>query len=264
MQRIIRIVKWQIARFERFWNNNPYLAMVLIAIAAGAAIWTKLNPQSPGFSITLLALGAGIISVRPNMHLIEKFAWVIVLATFTYQEVKAIKQNDLNNQAIRTSQNAAFGVIVDDLKTSIKNSKDQYKQTIDRVNRVSDHVDGAAKKTQQVAEIARTNLLTITGGDSYAFVYPDAIAGSDQQLLKIHNPGDQPLTDVRVTVGEIVVERAADDCDDGLQGHDVIQIGTLAPHEGRIIQGAVFVPHLRPDGTARYQLWITAQNGGVS
>jgi hypothetical protein len=257
-------MKRVLARIDSFWGTNPYLALLLIVALAGPAVWTRLHPQSPGFSIGFLALAAGIMSLRPKMHFLEKVAWVILMVTFTYQEVKAIKQNDLNNEAIRDSQNAAFGAIVDDLKISIKNSKEQYTRTLDHVDRASDHLDGVATTTQKIADLARINLEDVTGGDSFAYVYPTEMLGSNQmQLLKIHNAGNQPLN-VTLTMTQVVQDVGGEGCNEEMANRSVVQVGTIAPHDGRTLPNGAFNPSLNVAGMALYQIYINAQNSGAS
>jgi hypothetical protein len=257
-------MKRAFARFELSWKNNPFWAVLFIVPLVVAAVWLWFDPQSPGFSIGFLALAAGVMSLRPKMHPLEKLVWVVLMITFTLQEVKAIKQNDLNNQSIRDGQNAAFGLIVDDLKTSIKNSKDQYDQTVNHVDRVSDHVDGVAKTTQQVADLARTNLEALTGGDSYAYVYPSAMMPEGHlQLLKIHNAGDQPLN-MTLTVAQVFEDVGGEGCNEGMTNRTVTQIGTMAPHDGRTVPNGIITPALNADGLATYQIYMNAQNAGVS
>jgi hypothetical protein len=271
MKRIMATIKRIVARIELFWNNNTYLPLGLIAIAAGAVIWTKFHPQSPGFSITLLALAAGIISVRPKMHLIEKTAWVIILAGFTYQEVKAIKQNDIDNKAIRDSQNTAFGSIVDDLKTSIKNSKDQYNQTVDHVDKVSDHVDGVATTTQQVASTTDRNLKTskeiwsaTTGGDSFPVVIALPYPGPEQDFT-VSVDGKYALRDIQIQIVD------TDAMNNGLRtltrqptpsevysfGRRDFPIGDLSVKQTRVILYAQTTFPIK----SHYQIFSSALNG---
>jgi hypothetical protein len=246
-----------IARIELFWNENPYCGFALTLVVGAVAVYTGLYPASPGISIGLLAFAAGVMGVRPKMHFPEKIAWMIILIAFTYQEVRAIKRNDADNVATRNSQNAAFGVIVEDLKTSIQNSKDQYSQTVK-------HVNSVAVTTQKVADLARTNLEALTGGNSYAYVYPTAVEGSNvTQTLKIHNAGTQSLN-LTMTIALVVQESGPGGCDVSTANRVVIPIGPIAPRDGRTLPNPLFDPVLRPDGTAIYQIWLNAQNAGVS
>jgi hypothetical protein len=253
---------------EQCWNRNGVVAGVLLVAGIGFALWAAMCPQSPGISIGLLAAAAGIMSVRPKMQLAEKLSWVVILVTLTVLEVLAIGRNDKATEAIRDAQNLAFKGIADGLNESMTASKGQYKSTIE-------HVDGVLKTTQAVSSLARENLENLTGGDSYAFVYPDNIIdeGSDPAhcrfVLKIHNDGKQILTGVTVKVTRILISAPEKGFYFPGQPASVpdltpIEIGTLAPHTGRVMPGPPWTPTLRPDQTGAYLLRITSQNGGFS
>jgi len=82
------------------------------------ALWAGFWPRSPGVSIGLLALVAGIMSVRPQMRPAEKAAWVFVLVAFAVLEVHAINRGDEENKTIRDGQNEVFKGIADGVKKS--------------------------------------------------------------------------------------------------------------------------------------------------
>src|ERR1035441_10474178 len=90
---------------ESVWNDSRVLAWVLPVAAFCAVLWASFWPPSPGVSIGLLALAAGIMSVRPKMHPAEKFAWVVVLIAFAVLEVLAIGRSDKANESARNLQN---------------------------------------------------------------------------------------------------------------------------------------------------------------
>ncbi len=100
------------AWMKRLWNESSGLALVLVLIAVGLALYSVHTVQPPGVSIGLLALAAGIMSVRPQMHPAEKLAWVVLLVLFSFLEVRAIHQSDKENDARREAQNQQFKSIV--------------------------------------------------------------------------------------------------------------------------------------------------------
>jgi hypothetical protein len=114
---------------EHHWNHNRVVAWVLVLAAIGLALWAKFWPQSPGVSIGLLALVAGIMSIRPDMHPAEKFAWVVVLVAFTILEVLAIGRSDKDSKDARDSQNQEFQAIAGGLKTEDDGLKKAIEQT---------------------------------------------------------------------------------------------------------------------------------------
>ncbi len=235
---------------------------MLVCAGLGLVLLASLKPQSPGVSIGLLALAAGIMSVRPEMHSAEKLTWVAILVVFAILEVNAINRTEADNKSARDDQNAAFKGIADGLKASLDNSKQQYETTIG-------HVDGVLETTQKVSVLAKENLENVTGGNSFAYVYPKNIGGSNNFRLFVHNEGKQILSGVVVTVVRVISGSAVP----GENAFAIMQpeqnpisIGTLPPNEGRSIslpQG-LMTPIPRPDRTAHYHIWINAQNPGSS
>jgi len=247
--------RWAIAfwdRAERIWNDSRALAWTLVLAGIGLALWVGFYPKSPGVSIGLLAGVAGIMSVRLKMHPAEKFAWVAVLVAFTILEVHAIKVSDQKNEDTRTAQNKAFGLIADGLKTSIETSRTQYKSTID-------HVNGVLTTTQTVARLSKENLENITGGDSYAYVYPDFTEGQNVSFdWKIHNFGKNSLSGVTVKINPVMMGSLLPFGNKNQMASgqpDVIDVGTLPPNIGQSIY------HLFRPNVLSYMIYIQAQNG---
>jgi hypothetical protein len=133
---------------------------LLVLVATAIALWDYRHPHSPGWSIGMLALMAGIMSLRPDMAFPEKLAWVLILVAFTHLEVEAIRVNDKETQKTRDDQNQHFQEIVDKLTGSLNTGKTQYDSTIA-------HVNGVLEKTQQVAATAQTNLDEVVGKGSH-------------------------------------------------------------------------------------------------
>jgi hypothetical protein len=69
----------------------------------GLAVWATLKPQSPGVSIGLLGLVAGIMGVNSKMRPAEQLTWVVVLIVFAIIEVAAIGGSDNENRTVRKS-----------------------------------------------------------------------------------------------------------------------------------------------------------------
>lgn len=153
-------------RIEIIWNGSRLLAWILVLAASGLALWASVRPQSPGISIGLLALAAGIMSVRPQMHPAEKFAWIAVLVAFAILEVNAIGRSDRQNEDLRDGQNKKFDLIADGLKAAITQSQDQFRETMAGVGKVFD-------KTKQAADTATEAVNTITGGNGWAYIDMD-------------------------------------------------------------------------------------------
>lgn len=96
-------------------------------------------------------------------------------------------------------------------------------------------------------------LAATTGGDSYAYVVPQS---HDPDLsFVIVNSGQQPLTGVAVNIRGF-------NSDPSDSPATQIHVGTI-PAGGFLQLLPSFKPALGPDGTASYQLMITATNGTV-
>jgi hypothetical protein len=97
-----------VAWIEDTWKTSSVLAWVLVLLGFGAVVLTFFFPQSPGVSIGLLACAAGIMSLRPDMHIYEKMAWIVVLISFTVWEIRAINKSDNENLLTLMNQNSQF------------------------------------------------------------------------------------------------------------------------------------------------------------
>jgi hypothetical protein len=117
-------------RLETFWNKSKIVAWLLVLSATGLALWATYFPFSPGVSIGLLALAAGIMSLRPEMHIFEKMAWIAVLIVFTVLEVRAIGKSDEDNKIQRDAQNLRFDLIANGLKDAYALSQQQFTATM--------------------------------------------------------------------------------------------------------------------------------------
>ena len=240
---------------ERYWNESPALAWILLLCGIGVALWASFWPQSPGVSIGILALAAGIMSVRPQMRPAEKFAWVGLLITFAILEVVAIGRSDRANEAIRDRQNDAFNVIADGLEASIKQSRTQYESTIN-------HVNGVLTTTQSVGKLAQENLENVTGGNSYAYVAP-TYRMRPTVTLRMYNHGGQILNGVILTIIEIQAPSPNGVVNPLPDTSPGIQMGTLPPYADVSVPQAL-TPHPDPKaGIAQYLILITEQNGTI-
>jgi len=155
------------------WNNSKLVAWVLVLAFAGLTLLAVYHPQSPGVSIGILALVAGIMSLRGEMHVLEKCAWILILIILTVLEVHAIGVSDKHNESIRDAQNKEFDAIVKKLTDSDEKNKSRFDLTMSGVDTVYD-------KTKLAAETATKAVNTMTGGDSRPYLYPEEpIAGPD-------------------------------------------------------------------------------------
>jgi|GEM_PF-3361892 len=234
-------------RVEEFWNHNRVLMWVLVVTAVSSALWACFVPQSPGISIGFLALAAGIMSVRPQMHPAEKFTWVAILIAFAILEVLAIKRSDEAVKAERDRQNQQFQSIAGGLETAIATGTSQYNSTISRVN-------GVLTTTQEIANVAKDTLANLTGGDAVAYLAPQSPTDDGRVPLAIVNPCKFPLTGVTVVIKDMTTVP--------VKSSQVIFVGTLAPHLVRELDVQLTpTPGNSPPGYASFVIMIYAQNG---
>ncbi len=236
---------------ERFWDSNRYVACLLALSGVGIAVWAAYSPRSPGVSIGLLALAAGIMSVRPKMHPAEKFTWVAVLVVLACLEVRAIGRSDKANQQNQANQNQEFKNIADGLKTALTSGNLQYQSTISHVNAVLD-------QTKVVNELAERSLDNITGGDSYLTLLPDMAYAGDDISLSVVNRGRNVLAGASLLITTSGVWTA------GMRPMMLEQISktvllpTMHPEERIIIDRRIVLPPGRPDGDIQRR-YITVQ-----
>jgi hypothetical protein len=128
------------------WNNSRVLAWMLVLAAMGLAVWATFCPRSPGVSIGLLALVAGVMSVRPKMHPAEKFTWVAVLIAFAILEVKAISKSDSDSAAKRKEDLEQFSAISESLKDTFNQTRPHAQLRIADFHSPQDNVYFAGKE----------------------------------------------------------------------------------------------------------------------
>ncbi len=248
---------WQ--RVEATWDDSRLLAWILILAALSTAICASVWPQSPGISIGLLALAAGIMSVRSRMHPAEKFAWVAVLVTFAVLEVLAIGRSDKQNEKTRNDQNGQFTAIANGLKTTIANSQQQFAATMASMGHLS------TLEKQQLDEAI--------GGDSFCMAsiinFTGSVSiGSDGWMTTSFNVfGTHPMSNIDVSWVDI------DEADKlhRAQGStiDNLTAGTTRLTLPYIRAGMGITPfvkiHWTPSDTyKRYNISVIAKNGNFA
>jgi hypothetical protein len=251
--------------FSKTWNS-PWFGAPLWSIAALLTFWWLIHLPSPGKAIGALAVVAGIMSVR-DMKVLGKLLWVVLLVLMLITEFRAINkdrsENDEKQRAFFDAQQSGFQHVVDQAKVNFDQTATDLKTTIGGLKTV-------LATTQLVEKITNKNLENITGGDSYAYVYPAAAEGNNEVTLSIHNDGDQQLSGVNVTIRR-VLSGSVDPMDEHAAERPLvtddsaaIPLGSLAPHDGRTVPGGVFTPTLDRSGYATYRIFINAQNPGTA
>ena len=115
-------------KLEVFWDDNPPFALWLVFLLSGFAVWAH-HHSIPGVSIGLLALMAGIVSLRPRMHFAEKVAWVLLFAVFTAFEVLVLTKTDIAATAEKK-----------ELTGKLESIKSSIDTTLSQINVIKDGV----------------------------------------------------------------------------------------------------------------------------
>jgi hypothetical protein len=166
-----------VRKAETLWNRNRAVAVSLVCGGMGLSLWIFVNPQSPGVSIGMLALVAGIMAIRSEMHILEKSAWIVILIFLAVFEVQSIHRADEESKNSRHAQLQQFHDVAEKLESSIELSKTEYEGTIGHVNEVlgaatqaSSNASQASSNASLAASKASESLATMTGGDSWGWV----------------------------------------------------------------------------------------------
>ena len=230
---------WRVARI--WWDRSQVFSWGLPLLGVCGVLVAILWPQTPGISVGILALAAGIMSVRPKMHFPEKLAWVIVLIAFAVLEVLSIRRSDQEARDYRDSQNVTFSGIATDLKASITNSAGQYNSTIA-------HVDDVLTQTEKLDALAKSSLENITGGDSFIAMIPDIAFSGDEITFSVVNRGKSILagTSVLITSQGVFWPGVRPLLMDAVNKR--LELPSLHPHERMKIDRRVELPSGRPDG----------------
>lgn len=245
------------ARLDKQWNEHVAFRYGLPVAGIALVVWARFKPQSPGVSIGLLALAAGIMSVR-RMLPAEKFAWVAILIAFTVLEVRAIKESDAENRGVRESQNAKFQEIATGLQTSISQGMSQYQSTIS-------HVDGVLKTTQDVAATAKQDLVDVTGGNRVAVLkIIEGLNQKDVGTAFIFVPDRGIVRNVQVRIVNLTlfdrdVKEAKSSRPTNIFAHDVdLDVGDIGFGEGRTMSASI---PLGPGDEVHFNIFFGALNG---
>jgi hypothetical protein len=227
------------------------------------------TPWHPSVGVFIGALGLlGVLAplLREHIGRTEKAVWTIVLTVCLILELRSIHleevKHDREQDFAVCQQLHSFQAIADTLGAAVTSGQKQYDTTIQ-------HLDKVLGTTQAVAEISKKNLDSVSGGRSYAYIVPQVTNSGYDYAMAISNGGPNVLTGIEVRIAKIIkgdcdyfLKRKPGtyvmDCtfDDGPM--HPIAVGSLSGHE------TVEMPSLMdvgPDGSAKYLITITAQNG---
>ncbi len=227
--------------------------------------WSQWHPPVGAFIAVLALLGVivpWLYREPKDMKAPEKALWTFVMLLLFGLELRTLyldrDQHDREQEAANCEELQNFKAIAESLGSSVARSKEQYDSTITQVK-------GVLKSAKDISELSKKNLEDITGGKSFAIVYPSPTSQeNDSVTLNVHNYGAQGLLGLVVTVyflpdGPLPADRRYGE----LEALQATTIGSVAPDEGRRVPGAAFTPSLSRDGIAHYHAYINAQNSGV-
>jgi len=211
--------------------------------------------------VAIMGIAAALMTARKDPTAWEKAAWTFMMFGLLLVEILAIRRDrkDHDNQiadlfkqgtSIKSQAETNFGTIEQRIEAEITNSGIQFRQTIDKENAVLD-------TTQSVATLARQNLDTVTGKDSYPCISPQshAVFTDGSVPMTIWDKGPNVLTGVSVILmsqeefmsGASLYKQPAD-------------LGTLRPEWPKTLPERV-IPVPDKDGVAHYLAEIFTQNG---
>jgi hypothetical protein len=236
-----------------------HLVIAALHAAMDSRIWECVLhwPFCPGVFTLVLAVVATLMASRkdPNPKVTAGFIaaifmlmigeiWMMGIDRSKHEEEMANQNTAASND--RDRQNRAFKKVADGIDAAIFQGQQQFEMTI--------------RKTNQV-------LGNITGGDSYAAVFPlHSYAPDGTVSLIIENHGHEILTGVTITIyNQGILVRATEDSINWSNNHR-IPVGTLDKNGDRIVLSL----HLKPDsGLAieedgknifRFIVYVGAQN----
>jgi hypothetical protein len=184
-------------QLEEIWKSRTVQWTLPCAFVL-AALWAFLANPSPGVAIGILGAAAAIMSLRGDIHIFEKAAWIAIIFALIISEVVAIKRADDKSANERSEQVTKLDVLNKDaegLSRALKSSIDQSKEQFTANMKEADQVFGKTKEAADASVLAADR---VTGGNSFAFVdhIPAGLIGS-ALLIKI---GDAPLYDIHATM----------------------------------------------------------------
>jgi len=199
-----------------------------------------------GWFIGILGAGAVVVAVRTeHLTLWEKVGWIMVAFFFCALEMNVLykdrAEHEHEQSQARAQQLKSFNEIAEGIDKTIQNSDREFAATMARTDSL---------------------LANITGGSSFAVVYPLINPGRKDLPLYIENRGDNILTGVSVEINTQAVfwPGAQDVLMRNASGR--INVGTLHAHETLLLNTLIKSEELsvREGEIARLYLWINQQN----
>jgi hypothetical protein len=84
--------KEAISEIEHIWKKT-WLGYSLIAVSFALFAWLNWQLPPSGYGVVVMAVGAGIMAIRPEMGGWERSLWFVVLVCFAIVEIRAINHD---------------------------------------------------------------------------------------------------------------------------------------------------------------------------
>jgi len=189
----------------------------------------------------ILGVVAAVMSLRGEMRLLEKASWMLIIALLLVSEFAAIRKSDEQAASDRKKQDESFELV-------LKKEDESFKQTLQGFRDETTHATTILGTAQRVANIAKTNLENLTGGDSYAYMAPQFPTETGAVPLAIVNVGNYPLTGVTVVATDIT--------ELPFKTFPSIVVGTLSAHAVRRID-MFLAPN--PEASKAPSVWLLSR-----
>lgn len=237
-RRLVSLGRTQVAL--TWWD-----CLFIIPACSIAVFWIEYTP-SPGYAVALMALAAVLMAAKDQSKA-EKTFWLLIAGILFWVEIAAIRKDRIGYE-----EQSHYARLLEQLnfKRILAQDQKHFEQTIKPMTAL-------LNRTQQVADLAQTSLLNITGGSSFAYIAPQIWGSPNAPAgLVVWNRGNEVLTGVTVSISH------PKDPNWGNEFSQPYSVGTIAPH-GMAFLPFTITPKLDEDGLDHYWAMISAQNGTV-
>jgi hypothetical protein len=242
-----------IGQIVRRAGSQPWFLRVSVAVGIAIVSALYLRPQPPGVAVTILAVGA-ILMTFDEMTATHKLLWACFAVALFCLEVRAINSEHI---AQEKESRRNLRSILDDNRVKTKTILDDNQV---RFSKTQNDFAAVTSETKSLSELAVLNLQktldatkNITGADSFAFVSPQNHDMSGVVRLAVFNAGAYTLTGVTVDIHRVTEMPWKE---------TFINVGTIPGRSVRDLQ-EVISPVLGSDGMDSYWIFIYAQNGMI-
>jgi hypothetical protein len=212
-------------------------------IASLVYLYWCFHLPAPGKAVLALSVVAVVLTLA-EMEPRHKAVWLILILVLVHLENRAIDKDRADSER---RQGEAVNAEQEQFGKILAQNQQDFSSTMGRMESV-------LARTERAVELSQENLKNITGGNSFAVLYPQghAVAASGELPMTIKNKGDYALTGVTVSMWRPP--------NSSPYGMSPIYLGTLAP--GEIHMTGIWLKP-QPDeksGIDGYWIRISAQN----